>query len=104
MREVLCRSAAKVRVNEAHAVLRRRRLEVVDEVDNNEAPSNVLEEPRKRVRPNARDRTIGDLCAGVAPQHGAAKERINKAHALLRRRRPEVVDKDNEDESPVIVL
>ena len=101
---MLRRSSAKVRVNKAHAPLRRRRLEVVDEVDDNKTPSNALEKPLRRVRSNARDHTIGGRCAGVAPQHGAAKEHVDKAHALLRRGRPEVVDNDDKDKAPVIVL
>ena len=40
----------KVRVDKAHALARHRRLEVVDKVDKDEDPSNVLEEPRRRVR------------------------------------------------------
>ena len=104
LRQVLRRSLEKVCINGAHAPLRRRRLEVVDEVDDNETPSNILEEPRRRVRSNTCNCTIGGCCAGVAPQHGAAKERVYKAHPLLRRRRPKVVYKDNKNEAPVIAL
>ena len=44
------------------------------------------------------------VVARALPQHGAAKDRVNKAHALLWRRRPEVVDKKDKDEDPVIAL
>ena len=50
LRGVVRHSATKVRVDKAHALLRHRRLEVVDEVDKEGAPSNVLEEPRRRTR------------------------------------------------------
>ena len=43
-------SVAKMHVNDAYASLMQRRLEVVDEVDEDKAPSNVLEEPRRRAR------------------------------------------------------
>ena len=47
---MLRRGVAKVRVNEAYASLRQRRLEVMDEVDKDKVPSNVSEEPRRRAR------------------------------------------------------
>ena len=50
LRGVVHRSVAKVRVDKVHALLRYRRLEVVDEVDKEGVPSNVLEEPRRRAR------------------------------------------------------
>ena len=50
LRRVMRCSAAKVQVNKTHVLLRHRRLEVVDEVDKEGDPSNVLEEPRRRAR------------------------------------------------------
>ena len=67
LRGVVRRNAAKIQVDKDHALLRHRRLEVVDKVNDNKTPSNVSDEPRRRARSNARDRTIGGLCAGVAP-------------------------------------
>ena len=103
MRGVLRRGVAKVRVNEAYASLRQRRLEVMDEVDKDKAPSNVLEEPRRRARKNVRDRTRGGRCAGRCAA-AQKKVRVDKVHVLARHRRLEVVDEVNKDEAPSNVL
>ena len=50
LRGVVRRNAAKIQVDKDHALLRHRRLDIVDEVNKEGTPSNVLEEPRKRGR------------------------------------------------------
>ena len=50
LRRALRRSTKKMRVDKAHALARHRRLEVMDKVHKDEAPSNVVEEPRRRAR------------------------------------------------------
>ena len=46
----LGRSVAAVHVQKAYTMLREKGVEVVDEVDEDKAPSNVLEKPHRRAR------------------------------------------------------
>ena len=77
-------------------------LEVVDGDNNNEAPSNALEGPRKRARSSPRDWTTGGRCAGASRQ-GALEERVNKVQeerAIEVQEEPKVVDEVDEGKAP----
>ena len=61
-----------------------------------------MEEPCRRSRPSACNRTTGSCIAGVS-RCGAAEERVGKAQeegAVEAQEEPEVVDGDNKDKTP----